>query len=169
MARLIERKFDPARPTYARKYFTAAGRKFVPNDLFDWQKLAVSQRRAMQMFDAGKLTHKDKDPAPKTPKSVEVTAKDKALQDLADTDQYWDADENITPERKTEEVTPERKPLESLDYYEVPIISEEYDLDAIDDLKALRAIADEIGAPYKVSKADQREAIRAHRKEMNNG
>lgn len=126
MARLIERKFDPARPTYARKYFTAAGRKFVPNDLFDWQKLAVSQRRAMQMFDAGKLTHKDK----------EVTPKDKALQDFVEAEQYWDAED------KSDE------------------------LDAIDDLKELRRIADEIGAPYKVSKADQREAIRAHRKEM---
>lgn len=37
------------------------------------------------------------------------------------------------------------------------------DLDAIDDMKALRAIADEVGAPYKVSKADQREAIREAR------
>ena len=125
MARLIERKFDPARPTYARKYFTAAGRKFVPNDLFDWQKLAVSQRRAMQMFDAGKLTHKDKEPAPK----------DKALQDFVEAGQYWDADEAASDE-----------------------------LDAIDDLKELRRIADEIGAPYKVSKADQRKAIRDNRK-----
>lgn len=37
------------------------------------------------------------------------------------------------------------------------------DLDAIDDMKQLRAIADEIGAPYKVSKADQRQAIREAR------
>lgn len=37
------------------------------------------------------------------------------------------------------------------------------DLEAIDDIKELRRIADEIGAPYKVSKADQRQAIREAR------
>ena len=139
MARLIERKFDPARPTYARKYFTAAGRKFVPNDMFDWQKLAVSQRRAMQMFDAGKLTHKDKEPAPK----------DKALQDFVEAEQYWDADDKSVEDQSI-------------------LAAASDDLDAIDDLKELRRIADEIGAPYKVSKADQREAIRTHRKQETN-
>ena len=37
------------------------------------------------------------------------------------------------------------------------------DLDQIDDMKELRRIADDIGAPYKVSKADQRQAIREAR------
>jgi uncharacterized protein YjhX (UPF0386 family) len=37
------------------------------------------------------------------------------------------------------------------------------DLDAIDDMKELRAIADAEGAPYKVSKKDQRQAIRDNR------
>jgi len=134
MARLIERKFDPARPTYARKYFIAAGRKFAPGDLFDWGKMAVAQRRVLQMFDAGKLTHKD---------------------------------EEITPERIEPEYTPERL----YEKYDGPGIADPLnfdegdDLDAIDDMKELRAIADEIGAPYKVSKKDQREAIRQHRSE----
>lgn len=35
-----------------------------------------------------------------------------------------------------------------------------YDLDAIDDMGDLRKIADEIGAPYKRSKDEQREVIR---------
>jgi hypothetical protein len=39
------------------------------------------------------------------------------------------------------------------------------DLDAIDDMKELRLIADAEGAPYKVSKTDQRQAIRDNRKE----
>lgn len=39
------------------------------------------------------------------------------------------------------------------------------ELDAIDDMKELRVIADAEGAPYKVSKADQRQAIRDNRKE----
>lgn len=42
-----------------------------------------------------------------------------------------------------------------------PTITDELDL--IDDLKELRAIADAEGAPYKVSKADQRQAIRDNR------
>lgn len=135
MARLIERKFDPARPTYARKYFTAAGRKFVPGDAFDWKKLAVAQRRALQMFDAGKLTHKD---------------------------------EEVTPERIKPEYTPERKSIEE-EFEDQTILSVASgdDLDAIDDMKELRRIADlpEVQAPYKVSKKDQREAIRQHRNE----
>jgi hypothetical protein len=121
MARLIERKFDPAHPTFARKYFTASGRKFKPDDLFDWRKLSISQRRVMQMFEAGKLTHKED--------SIHI---------------------------------------ESFDYYDAEV-SDADSLDGIDDMKELRRIADEIGAPYKVSKKEQREAIRAHRKEMGDG
>lgn len=41
------------------------------------------------------------------------------------------------------------------------------ELDAIEDMKELRAIADAEGAGYKVSKADQRQAIRDNRKESN--
>ena len=128
MARIPERKFDPAQPVIARKYFTANGRKYAPGALFDWRKDAISQRRVAQMFDAGKLKHDD-----------------------------------ITPERIKPEITPERidNPLESLDYY-----NPGDDLDAIDDMKELRAIADEIGAGYKVSKKDQRQAIRDKRAEM---
>jgi hypothetical protein len=38
------------------------------------------------------------------------------------------------------------------------------DLDQIDSMKDLRQLADEIGAPYKLSKAEQRQAIREARK-----
>ena len=65
-----------------------------------------------------------------------------------------------TSARKTEEVAPESNPLENFDYYEAQ--KPDTDLDAIDDMKELRRIADEVGAPYKVSKKDQREAIREH-------
>lgn len=40
------------------------------------------------------------------------------------------------------------------------------DLDAVDSMTELRAIASAEGAPYKVSKADQRAAIREHREAM---
>ena len=65
----------------------------------------------------------------------------------------------IKPTPEPVEFTVEDNPLESLDYYD--------ELEIIDDMKELRRIADEIGAPYKVSKADQRQAIRDHRKQEN--
>lgn len=45
------------------------------------------------------------------------------------------------------------------------VVEQADELDAIDDMKELRAIADAEGAGYKVSKADQRQAIRDNRKE----
>ena len=127
MARIPERKFDPARPVFARKYFTANGRKYAPGAPLDWRSASISQRRVAQMFDAGKLIHNDK----------------------------MDVIERVN----APEVTVEDNPLESLDYYS----AETDELDAIDDMKELRRIADSEGAPYKVSKADQRQAIRDHR------
>ena len=142
MARIPERKFDPSKPVYARKAFTANGNKIAGGQQFDWKKLAVAQRRVLQMFEAGYLYHADSKPVNVTvedkttvklaPEPVDVTFKDK-IEELADMGQEWDAE---------------------------PVGDE---LDAIDDMKELRAIADAEGAPYKVSKKDQRQAIRDNR------
>ena len=142
MARIPERKFDPSKPVYARKAFTANGNKIAGGQQFDWKKLAVAQRRVLQMFEAGYLYHADSKPVnvtvedkttvKPTPEPVDVTFKDK-IEELAEMGQEWDAE---------------------------PIGDE---LDAIDDMKELRAIADAEGAPYKVSKKDQRQAIRDNR------
>lgn len=142
MARIPERKFDPSKPVYARKAFTANGNKIAGGQQFDWKKLAVAQRRVLQMFEAGYLYHADSKPVNVTvedkttvklaPEPVDVTFKDK-IEELADMGQEWDAE---------------------------PVGD---DLDAIDDMKELRAIADAEGAPYKVSKKDQRQAIRDNR------
>jgi len=142
MARIPERKFDPSKPVYARKAFTANGNKIAGGQQFDWKKLAVAQRRVLQMFEAGYLYHADNKPVnvtvenkttvKPTPEPVDVTFKDK-IEELADMGQEWDAE---------------------------PVGD---DLDAIDDMKELRAIADAEGAPYKVSKKDQRQAIRDNR------
>jgi hypothetical protein len=142
MARIPERKFDPSKPVYARKAFTANGNKVAGGQQFDWKKLAVAQRRVLQMFEAGYLYHADSKPVnvtvedkttvKPTPEPVDVTFKDK-IEELADMGQEWDAE---------------------------PVGD---DLDAIDDMKELRAIADAEGAPYKVSKKDQRQAIRDNR------
>ena len=129
MTRIPERKFDPELPVFARKYFIANGHRYEPGMRFPWASTGVSQRRAMQMFEAGKLTHNDKIMVVEAPKEPEIILED--------------------------------NPLESLDYYDAPETGD--DLDAIDDMKELRKIADEIGAGYKVSKVDQRHAIRDHR------
>jgi len=131
MARIPERKFDPARPVFARKYFTANGRKYVPGTPLDWRSASISQRRVAQMFDAGKLIHNDKMDVIERVNAPEVTVEDK-IEELPDPGDHW--------------------------HY-----VDEDDLDAIEDMKELRAIADEIGAPYKVSKVDQRQAIRDKR------
>lgn len=118
-----EKVFNPSLPLVARRAFSANGRRYAPGDKFYWEKAAISRRRVGQMFNVGKVMH------------PEGAAEDKALNDLADANEYW-------------EPTPDT-----------------YNLEEIDDMKELRRIADELGAPYKVSKADQREAIQAHLKE----
>ena len=129
MARLIERKFDSGRPVYARKYFISNGRRFKPGDLFDWRRNALTERRAMLLFNAGNLTH--------------------------------------DPIGKAQEATPEPTPAPTIEQefedQEALSVAAGDDLDAIDDMKELRRIADEIGAPYKVSKVDQRQVIREAR------
>jgi hypothetical protein len=147
MARIPERKFDPSKPIYARKAFTANGNKIAGGQQFDWKKLAVAQRRVLQMFEAGYLYHADSKP-------VNVTVEDKTT--VKPTPEPVD----VTFKDKIEELAEiEDNPLESMDYYDEPTD----ELDAIDDMKELRAIADAEGAPYKVSKKDQRQAIRDNR------
>ena len=129
MARIPERKFDPTRPVFARKYFVANGHKYVPGMELDWQRLSISQRRVKQMFDMGKLKHDD---------------------------------EVIVEDEKPVESAPEPEIIVDDNLPDLDAVD---DLDAIDDMKELRAIANEIGAPYKVSKVDQRQAIRDKREE----
>lgn len=118
MARPISREFDAAKPTIARRSFIASGRHYVAGNAFDWRRLALTPRKAKQMFDSGHIGHEA------------ATVK------------------------------------ESLTVESAPVVLEQPDnLDAIDDMKELRAIADAEGAGYKVSKVDQRQAIRDNRKE----
>ena len=144
MPRLVSREFDPARPTYARRKFIANGRRFASGDVFDWRRMSLNVRKAKQMFDSGHLGHKDEEPKLVEPKpDVKAEA---ALKELAAAGQYWE---------KEVEVEVEDNEI---------LAAATDDLDAIDDMKELRIIADEEGAPYKVSKADQRKAIRDNRK-----
>lgn len=51
--------FNPAVPVVARRAFTGAGRHFRPGDAVDWKRMSIDQRRVRQLFDSGKLMHKD--------------------------------------------------------------------------------------------------------------
>ena len=64
-------------------------------------------------------------------------------------------------QHKSEQSTPKPQP----DVSEPLKLEKTDELDLIEDMKLLRKIADDEGAPYKVSKADQRQAIRDNRKD----
>jgi len=136
MPRLVSREFDQARPTYARRAFIANGHRYKSGDLFDWRRIALSVRKAKQLFDSGHLGHLNEADV------VEIEI---------ETEQPVD-----TLDEKPAEIEVEDNEI-------LAAVVEGDELDAIDDMKELRIIADAEGAPYKVSKADQRQAIRENR------
>lgn len=143
MARLIDRTFNPDEPVVARRHFVAAGRHFNIGDSFDWKRMAVNQRRVKQLYDAGKLMHRDlataQRPAPDDKsKTVKETKPDSDASEAADT-------------------ATEAAPLAST--------NDEPQDDLTDlSMKELREIADVEKAPTRVSRKEQREAIREHRR-----
>lgn len=155
MARIPDRSFNPAVPVYVRRFFVAAGRHWEVGALFDWRRLAVDQRRVRQLFDVGKLMHLDDTPAPdyeglqaresaayvKPAAPIAQEVQDEDIQHIAATSSADDGD--AAP------AEPEQEPID--------------DLDGLD-LKALRVIAAAENAPTRVSRADQREAIRENRR-----
>lgn len=148
MARLISRPFDPTKPVYARRFFVAAGRHYEPGTHFDWQRLSVSQRRVFLLYEAGKLTHEAGTEAPKA-EPIKGPKPDVALE-------------------------PSQKPAPDGEMFEATVadtgevmqpVEEPGPVDELEDLnmKELRAIAEEEGAPYRTSRDAQRQAIREHR------
>lgn len=143
MARLIDRAFDPNRPVKVRRFFVAAGRHWEPGRAFPWKNMSLAQRRVKLLFDAGKLMHPEVDeviadapePAP-APAPEPVIAQEVQEEVKA-----------VEPE-PTPEPEPAPEPEDDLDTLTMP---------------ELRAIAEEEGAPTRVSRSAQREAIRAHR------
>jgi hypothetical protein len=146
--RIIERSFDPTKPTVCRKYFVAGGRRFVPGNDFPWKQMSIAQRKAKLLFEAGHICHpQDAHKEPEPAKEQVSVAEPVQVQDapaMGELEHYTDG----TPSREWTE----------------PAQEEDDGLDAINSLKKLRAIAKEEGAPFKVSKVDQRQAIRDNRK-----
>lgn len=141
MARLISREFNPSVPVVVRRFFVAAGRHWNPGDPFDWPRLSIAQRRVKQLFDAGKLMHPAEGTAP-TAKGAEEVAPPKPEVVL---EQHNDP----APKGETFAADVEPQPVDELDGLTMP---------------ELRAIAEAEGAPSRVSRAAQREAIRENRK-----
>lgn len=146
MSRRIHiQEFDPSRPLVARKKFTANGRTFRPQDEFPWQRMAVARRRARQMFDAGFVRHETPGAAVK-PSRGEIGPSGQGM-----------AESTLEPfdstEKQSEGTGEPMEPVESLS-----------DIDGLDKLADLKAVAEAEGAPTGFrSKDRQREAIRAHR------
>ena len=151
MARLIDRTFNPNESVVVRRHFVAAGRHFKIGDDFDWKRLAVDQRRVKQLYDVGKLMHRTlataQRPAPE-PKPEPVTPAPTIEQEVQDEDIHNTA----------LDAAPDPEPVD------------DEPQDGLTDLsmKELRAIAYKEGAPSRVSRKDQREAIRANRRTQEN-
>jgi hypothetical protein len=140
MARIPSSEFNPAVPVLVRRFFVAAGRHWSPGDPFTWQRLAVDQRRVKQLFDAGKLMH---------PADGGVVARPARMPSMGETP----SEQTIQTEVENDEIL-------------ANAAASDEPMDDLTDLgmKELRAIADEINAPSRVSREAQREAIRETRR-----
>lgn len=146
MARLISREFNPTTPVHVRRFFVAAGRHWNPGDLFDWPRLSVAQRRVKQLFDAGKLMHAND--------GGEIAGPgDTALMGEKPSEQTRIAEPASTlPPTAAATAASAATPQDELD-----------DLN----MKELRVIAEREGAPSRVSRESQRDAIRETRRGKN--
>jgi hypothetical protein len=151
MARLISRPFDPTQPVYARRFFVAAGRHYNPGDRFDWQRLSVAQRRVFLLFEAGKLMHEETAATTKAQKPKAAPIKD-------------GPDVDVTLDQSPEPA-PDGEMFEGQTDSVMEPVAEPGPADELDDMnmKQLRAIAEDEGAPYRTSRDAQRQAIREHR------
>lgn len=155
MARIVERVFDPNRPLIVRRFFAGAGRHWNPGDEFPWRRLAVDLRRVRLLFEAGKLMHPDESLS-KTPDLVGLQAADQSAYTQIPSIAQEIQDEDIHHAAVTAGEQP--APVEQA-------------TDELDDLgmKELRAIAEAEGAPTRVSREAQREAIRENRRAAKSG
>lgn len=143
MARLnIRQPFDQGKPVMVARPFKASGRAYQVGELFPWRRLSMPWRRVQTLYEQGRITHEGAEGA----KDVATFGHGLDTQEpVPSDDQVSEVDESVTDE-VTEEDTEETEVFD--------------DLDAIESMNELREIAKEHGAPIKVSKEDQRNAIR---------
>ena len=164
MAPLPERVFDPARLVYVRRPFVAAGRHLDVGTEFKWRQWAIDVRRVRQLFDNGKLTHRDTPQAPdlaglqarESAATVPLTPEPTVEQETQDDDLHHLAVTAVASDDQpapAEQVTDEQTATEQV----------ADDLDGLN-LKQLREIADQLGIPNRVSRQAQMDDIRAFRR-----
>jgi hypothetical protein len=154
MARLVERVFDPSKPLFVRRFFAGAGRHWNPGDEFPWRRLAIDARRVRLLFDSGKLMHAAT-AEPAFAPLIEVGAVGAVLTPAP----------SIAQETEDEDIHHIAVTAAPAD--EQPAAPEQVtgETDGLDDLKMkdLRAIAAAEGAPVRLRRNEQIDAIRENR------
>lgn len=136
MTRLVVRTLDVTKPLVARRKFVASGRRFAPGQPFPWKDLGLTLRQVGLLFNTGNVIHPVEAAPVLTPEpTIEMEVQDEDAHHVAVT--------SATAEQPAAPV--EGDGLDGLN------------------LKELRQIAADEGAPTRVSRDEQREAIRAHR------
>lgn len=138
MTRLVVRTLDVTKPLVARRKFVASGRRFAPGQPFPWQDMGLTPRQVGLLFNTGHVIHPVEAAPVVTPEpTIEMEMQDEDAHHVAVTSAAAD---------------------------EQPAAPVEGDgLDGLN-LKELRQIAADEGAPTRVSRDEQREAIREHRR-----
>lgn len=174
MARLVVRTLDVTKPLVARRRFVASGRRFNPGEPFPWKDLGVSTRQVGLLFNTGNVVHPTVMPAPVAASTAEALRAVAQNPDADRADRVAAAKEILA--RGAGAITPEptiEMEMQDADTHHVAATSAATDeqpaapvegggLDGLN-LKELRQIAADEGAPTRVSRDEQREAIRAHR------
>ena len=139
--RLVKETFDPSKKVVVRRPFTGGGRHYRPGDEFVWAHMAVTQRRVRQLYDAGYLYH---------------------------INGYGDRHSMVKSSTAGSNFSPSAAfppPAQEVGGSSENGSAVEDTQDDLSDLKMsdLREIAKSEGAEIKVSKVDQRAAIRENR------
>ena len=146
-----ERRFDPARPLFVRRFLVAAGRHLNPGVAFSWHQWALNERRVRQLFDAGKLTHD-------TPQHADLAGLQ--ARDMAASAPLTPAP-TVEQETQDDDIQHVAVTAPAADTQPAPAVES----DGLDELTMaeLRQIAAEENAPLRASKIAQRDAIRETR------
>lgn len=150
----MDRYFRIDSPTVARRAFRANGRAFKPGDIFPWQQMAISVRKARQLFDSGLIaqpTGMAEDAAPPQPIEIEETPTvdlSKVKVDLPE--------ENPAPLKGKDEAVFEAPELVSeLSRNRMYKVADHYGLEKKRDKNEMReVIVDHFGPEYLVSDLD---------------
>lgn len=131
--KLLDIPFNDTKPLIVRREFSVNGKFYEKGSIFDWKKRAIARRKVQQLYDIRKVIHEDSKTFP----------------------------QKTTGVQKYVNALDVKHDMSKIDAVIFP--SKQDDLDSVESMPELRKLADEAGAEYKVSKVQQREAIRIAR------